>query len=329
MEKQYYISLPCGLTRTAQIIDIANRMKSLDSNIHIQAYDAVQGLLWNGGRIIYNSRMSEYSVAKNEQLYDVTIENLPEAVRRVRMLNDHGIPFNLTLNNVLENVDLEDDDGNYLLRNIENGINSVTVATKALTYHVKTNYPKLKTMGSICFAYGRIEEYIRACEIYDVVVMIPIFAYLPEKLTELPIEKLSFILNDNCNLFCHRKDHYRSMSRASMAGLTTFAEQSRCKTVSCPYKQTLDYRKVIPEGIDLETCNRVESITSKHFNAIEDFSKLPGGVNFNISPIARAGLVKLGINHFKLQGREMNQKNFDRQVVEFLESFVKNDLLSI
>ncbi|HNX95186.1 MAG TPA: hypothetical protein PKL14_08505 [Holophaga sp.] len=327
MGKPYYISIPCGLTRTEQIIDIAKRMKSLDSNIHIHAYDAVQGLLWNGGRIIYNSRMSQYSIAKNEQLYDVTVENLPEAVRRVRMLNDHGIPFNLTLNNVLENVDIEDEDGNYLLRNLENDLNSVTLATRALTYHVKSNYPKFKTMCSICFAYGKIEEYLRACEIYDLVVMIPIFAYLPEKVAQLPVEKLSFIVNDNCNLFCQRKEHYQSMSRASMAGLTTIDEQARCKTVSCPYRQKPGYRKLIPDGFDEKTCDRVAAIASKQFDSLGDLSKLPGGVNFNISPIARAELVKIGVNHFKLQGREMNQKNFDRQVVEFLEAFVKNDLL--
>lgn len=320
------ISIPCGLTRTQRVIELANHVHQLDKNIQIQAYDAVQGLQWNGGRVILNSKMSHLSLAKHEQLYDVTVENMHVAVDRVRRLNDHGIGFNLTLNNVLENLDVDDEDGNDILRRLENSQNSVTLATRALTHHVKQHYPKFKMTGSICFAFGTQEEYARACEIYDVVVMMPIFAYLPEVLSSLPADKLSFILNDGCSLYCQRKEHYQAMSRCSLAGMTTEAEQSRSKTVSCNYRRFPDYRKKLPVGITEEHCRRVTRIASEHFEAMGDLNALPGGEPFNISRQARADLLGRGVRHFKLQGREMNEANFERKVVEVLEAFISREL---
>jgi hypothetical protein len=324
MGTRYYINVGGGFTRTDRIIELADWARRLDKNIEIQAYDAVQGLQWNGGRAIFNHRMANTKLTHGVQLYDVTIENLNEAVRRVKKLNDHGVSFQLTLNNVLESVDLEDEDGNYLLRHLENDMNSVTVATRALTWHVKQNYPKFKVMGSICFAYGTLEEYIRACEIYDVVVMIPVFAYQPELLAKLPIEKLSFILNDTCALFCQRKDHYRALSRNSLAGMNTADEQFQVQNIpTCFRHMPNNYRTLLPEGVDAATCRRVEAIADKQFGTIKDFKTLPGGGAFNISPIARQELLRLGVNHFKLQGRELNPALFERQVVEFLEAFVQ------
>jgi len=322
MGKPYYISIGGGFTRTDRIIEIAEQARRLDKNIQIQAYDAVQGLQWNGGRIIFNTNMEGIKFASYGQLYDVSIDNMQEALRRVQKLNDHGIAFNLTLNNVLENVDVEDEDGNYLLRNLENDMNSVTVATRALTWHVKQNYPKFKIMGSICFGFGTLEEYLRACEIYDVVVMIPIFAYLPEIVSQLPVEKLSFILNDLCHLYCERKEHYRAVSRSSLSGMTTVDEQFQVRTIPACYRKFPGFRHKLPDGLDEATCDRVQAIAQAHFESMGDPKLLPGGMAFNISAPARAELLRLGVNHFKLQGREMNTANYERKV-DFLEAFMQ------
>ena len=323
MGKPYYINIGGGFTRTDRIIEIAEQARRVDKNIQIQAYDAVQGLQWNGGRVIFNTKMEGIKLASNGQLYDVSIDNMQEALRRVKKLNDHGIPFQLTLNNVLENIDLEDEDGNFLLRHLENDMNSVTVATRALTWHVKQNYPKFKIMGSICFCYGTLEEYRKACEIYDVVVMIPIFAYLPEIVSQLPVEKLSFILNDPCNLYCERKEHYRALSRSSFAGMATVDEQFQVRTIPTCYRKFPGFRSKIPDGLDEATCDRVQAIAEAQFESMGDPKLLPGGTNFNISGPARQELLRLGVNHFKLQGREMNTAEYERKVVEFLEAFMQ------
>lgn len=323
MSNPIYISVPGGFTRTQEIIALADEIRKLDDRIVIQAYDTAQGLQWNGGRLIINQRAAHLS--SHRKVYDVSTENLHEAVNRVRLLNEHGIPFNLTLNNVLENLDTEDEDGNYLLRHLENDMNWVTVATRALTQHVRSEYPKFKICASICFVWHDLEACKRACQTYDLVVMLPEFAYQDEALAQLPVDKLSFILNDDCYLYCRRKEHYQALSRSSLSGNLTRSEQEmNIQIGACLCQNQKGYRRLLPDGVSPDEAKRVTRIAVDQ--QYLDGEQVPGGHEFNITRATRRKLFQRGVNHFKLQGRAIPDELYRKVVSGFLEAVVREEL---
>jgi len=323
MENAIQISVPGGLVRTDAVLAIADKLRSAGKNIEVQAYDTVQGLQWNGGRLIVNRTVAD--ITPNRLAYDVTLDNLGEAVRRIRRLNEAGISFCFTFNNVLENLEVDDPEGNYLLSQLHSEMNAVTVSTRALAHHVRSNYPKFKLVSSICFVHDTFEKCKKACDDYDLVVMLPEFAYQEETFTQLPVEKLSFIINDDCFLFCRRKDHYQAVSRCSLAGNSSRVEQERnLQLGSCFARQQPGYLSKRPEGMSKEFCDRVTKAVKQQ--KVKDEDALPGHHEYNITKATRAELLRRGVRHFKLQGRAAAEYVYHNAVEEYLERFVRDEL---
>jgi len=324
MEKAYEFHISGGLTKTDEVIRIARKLRTYGKRITLHAYDTVQGMQWNGGRLIFNDQFAQD--ANRSHHSDVTIENPQLALERVARLNDEGISFNLTFNNTLESIDLDDEVGNYLLARLHNDMNSVTVATESLRRHVASNFPKYNVIASICMVLSQMDECVEACKRFDEVVMLPIFAYQPELLPSLPLDKLIFLINDLCHIFCLRKDHYDYISRCSLSGNSTYEEQMyNLSQAKCFCRAVPGYGNRVRHESDREVNARVNRIWQAQL-AQEGRKIHDSGFNFNITETARRELIRTGVTKFKLQGRDWNDADYQRQVVNFLESVVEHEL---
>jgi len=316
-------TVPAGLHRTETIIGLNQRVKATGKDIRIHAYDTVQGLQWNGGRLMFNS---EYVSDKKSSWYNLlTDSQLDIAVERARALNQAGIPFNLVFNSTLESIDLDDEAGNYLLRQLHNEMNSVTIASRALKQHVSTHFPKYGLTASICFVFNKPEQYQQACQEYDKVVVLPKFAYAMELLGGLPLDKLVFIVNDQCFLLCLRKDHYDAISRCNLAGNSTREEQRMNYSQGDCFMKNPNYQKRVFHENEYSFALRIERemITQRKKDGLQRGDM---EFDFNITPITRKLLIQRGVRNFKLQGRDYDDDSYQRKVVEFLEKMVREEL---
>jgi len=316
-------TVPAGFHRTDEILALDRRIQALGKGAQIHAYDTVQGLQWNGGRLLFNKDFIPDE--KSPWRADVTVENLDVALERARRLNDAGIPVNLVFNSTLETLDPEDEAGNFLLQRLHNGLNGVTVASEVLRQHISAHYPKYAITASICFVYKTPEQYKRACEKYDKVVLMPTFAYTPELLEGLPQDKLVFIVNDNCYLFCVRKDHYDYISRCSLSGNTTRQEQERNAPRGGCFLRDPKYRAYVAEQNDPVWVSKIERIRNDQLQA-DGLNPKDIEHNFTITPAARRHLIRLGYTNFKLQGRDYVDDSFQKKVADFLEKVVREEL---
>ncbi|HNX94564.1 MAG TPA: hypothetical protein PKL14_05340 [Holophaga sp.] len=323
MTQPIIFTVPAGLHRTQEIIDLNERVMAMGKNIQIQAYDTVQGLSWNGGRLIFNSKY--ISDPNSPWRQSLTQDQVQEAVARVRRLNDAGIPFNLVLNSTLENVDTDDEVGNYLLHHLQNERNGVTVASRALTQHISQNFPNYSITASICFCIGGKEKAKEFCERYDKVVLLPKFAYATEMMEGLPLDKLVFIVNDQCFLLCTRKEHYDAISRCYLSGNDTPQEQFQNTPCSDCFIKTPALRERVVKQTD-STFNKhlIDVFSSQRIN--DGLSSGDLEYDFNITPTTRRELIRRGICNFKLQGREYNNKEYHTAVIDFLERIVREEL---
>ena len=323
MAQPIIFTVPAGLHRTQDILALNERVKALGKNIHIHAYDTIQDLSWNGGRLTFNKRFvyGENSMWRRS----LTQDELQEALTRVKTLNDVGIPFNLVLNNTLENVDIDDEVGNYLLDRIHNEINGVTVASRALTEHISSNFPKYNITASICFCIESKERAKAFCDRYDKVVLLPKFAYTPELLEGLPIEKLVFIVNDHCSLICGRKEHYDAISRCYLGGNTTPQEQYQNMPCAGCFLKKPDFRKRFLKLMDVPFNRRLlELQRTQRIDA--GLSPSDMDYDFNITPITRRDLIHRGVCNFKFQGRDSKDSEYQTIVIDFIEKMAKEEL---
>lgn len=316
-------SVPAGLHRTDAIIQLNERIKATGKDVQIQAYDTVQGLQWNGGRLMFNREFITDERSTWRRL--LTVDQLDTAVERAGQLNRAGIPFNLIFNSTLESVDPDDEACNFLLQKLHNEMNAVTVASRSLKQHVATHFPQYELTASICFVFNEPEQYQRACQEYDKVVVLPKFAYAMERLEGLPLDKLVFIVNDECRLLCLRKGHYDAISRCSLAGNSTRDEQRFNFSQSGCFMTNPRYRdRVIKTNKDAFD-TKIEQLRIKQRQQ-DGLREGDFAYNFAITPSARKELVQRGIRNFKLQGRDYDDDGYQQRVVEFLEKMVQDEL---
>lgn len=323
MTRPIIFTVPAGLQRTQAIIDLNTRMKASGKPIEIHAYDTVQGLSWNGGRLMFNRELIQDP--KSAWYGILTQEDLREAVARIRRLNDEGIPFNLVFNSTLENVDLEDEVGNELLQRVHHEMNGVTVASRALTQHVATHYPKYSRTASICFCYEERERLQQLCDTFDKVVLLPKFAYAPELIEGLPVEKLVFIVNDQCYLLCTRKEHYDAISRCYLGGNNTYHEQQRNFPTGDCFMRKPGYRDRVNKVADPQLGARLEKLMGQQRKA-DGLAPTDLEYAFNITPSTRKDLIRRGVCNFKLQGRDCADGLYQGAVIDFLEKMVREEL---
>lgn len=323
MSTPFLFTVPCGLNRTDEILALNTRMKALGKHIRIQAYDQLLDSQWNGGRLIF--KKDPKALPSPMSATRLGVDHLAEVRRRVQRLNEAGVGFNLAFNSTMESLDVDDEDGNLLLEMIHNEQNGVTIATESLRRHVTANYPKLERTASICFTYDKLEQYQRACTLYDWVVMMPAFAYQPEFLAQLPAEKLVFIVNDTCYIHCPRKDHYDYSSRAFLIGNTSsFQQYLNSAHPRCLLAEP-KYRAKVHSEMDRKFTDRIDKIKQQQ---LEEDGLTPKDMEstFTLSPAARRGLIQSGVKGFKLQGREFLDDGFQRKVVDFLEKIIQQEL---
>jgi hypothetical protein len=303
-------------------------MRRSHPHIRIQTYDTVQGLQWNGGRLTFNQDLVQDPASGRFSQY--SIPELDQAVQRVRDLNDRGIAFHLTFNNTIESLDVDDDLGNYLLRNLQEprgGVtNSVTVSTRALARHIRSAYPGFSLTGSICFAFRDLEELQWAFETFDKVVLLPAFAYQPEVLETLPQGKAVFILNDKCYLFCPRKAHYTYVSRCNLSGNLSQREQAQNRAnEKCYSDESEAYRRSWRSPAEHELFLRIHEQREGHLRAEGIVDEAGQRHVFNVSGTARRRLLDLGVRDFKFQGRELTEARYAADVLGFFEALADGE----
>ena len=171
---------------------------------------------WNCGRVLSMLLRSDHEINTAAAEY----------VKR-------GIPVDLTFTNVnLKEADMKDVLGNRLLRffaerSTPDMQHAVIIGSDALYNHVKTNYPRLKTVSSILRitcdgGKGKLDSYLRLAEKYDKVMIHPddVFNYeLLEKLEDKG--RYELILNEYCMRNCPiRAFHYTTMAEQAPPGST-------------------------------------------------------------------------------------------------------------
>jgi len=323
MTTPFTFHIPGGILRTEELLGCTQRLRALGKDVSIEAFDTVQGLQWNGGRLVFSHKFLQ----KQDRYSDVTLDNIDEAVQRIQRINDAGIPFTLTFNSTMESLDVEDEAGNYLLQKLHNGMNGVTVATESLRRHIRANYPNYFITASICYTYSRVDELQAAFQRFDKVVAMPVLAYEEDNLQQLPMDRLIFILNDRCYLFCVRKDHYDYISRCSLAGHSTLEEQKRNQAgTKCFVAEVPGYRNKVRDASEVPRNIRISQIVERHQN--DPFEATRAGFNqgFNITAAARKRLFEIGVRHYKLQGREFDDRAYQERVIQLVERIAREEL---
>jgi len=310
-------ALPGGLNRYQEMLQLNDWILKTGKPARISVYDTLQGLQWNGGRPMVGFEV-------------LTADDLREAKRRAQLLNEAGISLSLTFNNTLSSVDVDDEDGNDLLTALHNELNSVTIASETLRQHIALNYPKYKRTASICFSYMRLDDYQPLFDRYDLVVAMPILAYQPEALQQVPLDRISFILNDTCWLFCPRKDHYDAISRGSIAGNSSVKEQVlNLSGAVCHVTHKLHGPK-LRAGVDQDLVRHIDKIRRTHFQDTEQKTERLGHCvrdgAYNITPKVRQSLIEMGVKNFKMEGRDYKPEEFQAGVVDFLKRIVMEEL---
>jgi hypothetical protein len=322
MADMFTFTVPGGFWRTEEIIALKRRIQATGKPVRIQTYDTVQGLQWNGGRLTFTPGLVQKEQAA---ICPFSADSLPEAVERVRYLNREGIGFHLAFNNILESLDVEDEAGNYLLQNLHHEMNGVTIATRALWRHITANFPKFERTASICFVLKGDEQYRKACGEFEKVVALPTMAYEPERLRGLPLDQLVFIANDECYLFCLRKDHYAIVSRCSMSGNSTRSDQVMNFGRDVCLGKGTDYWERTDKLFDQEWAGGIWRAREQQL-AEEGFTEKDHAYLLAITPATRRNLIQLGVRNFKLQGREYNNASYQGKVIEFLERMVRDEI---
>lgn len=322
MSDVFTFTVPGGFQRTEEILALAKRLRATGKPVQLVAYDTVQGLSWNGGRLTFSP---ELFPDKDLPFAPYSVSRIPEALERARALNREGIGFHLVFNNVLESLDVEDEDGNDLLRGLHHEMNGVTIATESLRSHVAEHYPKYEKTASICFAYMEEAQYQRALTRYEKVVMMPHLAYEPERLKGFPLDRLVFIANDECYLFCPRKDHYAQISRCSQGGNISPRDQAmNLRRMDCLGRNT-DYWDRTNQALDQEWARKIWMDRWEQLKS-EGHAEDSREALMAITPATRRQLISLGVRCFKLQGREYNAESYQDRVVDFIEQMVRDEL---
>ena len=165
-------------------------------------YDSIFGLKWNGGRVCMPQDTC----------------TIRELLRRIESYNNLGVGFNWSFTNLLlTKEDLSDEYCNLLLEATNNSLNGVILTSIDLRNYIKEKYPKLKIIYSVCNGLKKIEDYNRALNENDIVVLHPDFNHNYNYLEQLSKldgkDRLEVMVNDVCAFGCpFREQHYRNLS---------------------------------------------------------------------------------------------------------------------
>lgn len=152
--------------------------------------------IWNGGSTKHGRHVDAYEMQYIALQY-----------RR------HGVPLRLTMTNpVVENTDIHDRYANYILQNLNDGVNQVLVANSVLEKYIRTTYPEYPIVRSILAAehvfYDDSEKYfmtvLRKHKNNDL-------NFLNEIKNK---DKIEILINETCDEDCPRAyTHYLDFSK--------------------------------------------------------------------------------------------------------------------
>lgn len=228
---------------------------------------------------------------------------LNDALKIMDNYNDRGVGCRLTYSNVfIEESDLDDEICNKMLSHLNNrgGVgNGVIVSSDILAKYIKGKYPNLQIIASqvkpsvetgLGSDKDTVDYYNKLFDIYDIIVVNPFKVQDGEFLNKLVHhDRVEFIANHRCTPDCPiAKLHYETQMQFGMKAL----------------KQE-DYSKEL-ELLDKinEECLKVKATYPL------------AGTSLSQSDIE--GLVRLGFNQFKLEGRDNDGICFIRDLGDYI-----------
>ena len=272
--------------------------KDIIKNFDITVYDGINSCSWNGGRInrdiVYDNKTIEFYYRNN-------------------------ISIGLTFTNNI--IDLNDKEGNKLLKKFHKKGNVIISANLDLLKYIKKNYPLYKHTRSIT-SFGKISlpmsdddfnHYKFLEHYYDYIV--PRCEHVFDKrFINLDQSKYEIMLNDTCMYNCpYYGEHFQEIAKQNRLYNKPWQEggiEKMTEIEECWISERSTYKK--PKIFDPNTGNE---------KTIEKFGD-NYGMDLKSDQIMK--LKKQGINNFKITGREMNFEDFNNELNLYLIDHEKN-----
>lgn len=273
-----------GIKHSKNLIDnFINQKQYLDTTHKYfnYVYDSIFGLKWNGGRVC----SPKDSIP------------LTSLISLIKQYNDLGVGFNWSFTNLLlTKEDINDEYCNLLLEATNDSLNGVILTSSILKEHIKKNYPKLRIIYSVCNGLKSIDEYKKALDENDLVVLHPDFNHNHSFLEQLPDKKrIEVMVNDICSFGCpYRYEHYKQLSEYIL-------HQSTNPIIHFP--EELDMSSDLKRG-----CKAIRVGYSK-----DERNRL---TFYDIDM-----LQEMGFHHFKIIGREHEWKDYNQELNKYLNQY--------
>ena len=256
--------------------------KDLLAGLQATYYDMPNNCAWNGGRVNRTIDMTERMVATYNKF-------------------KHGICLGFT-NNVI--LDVGDETGNHLLRmitgeNNPNKLHGVVLCSETLRRYLRKNYPELILTYSITghptTDQLNFEGYYKELEAkYDVIV--PKYSHLPQVIELLEAGKLDgskyeILVNDNCNVTCQfYSEHFAQISHLN-------------SSIKHPWEEDKE------RSYQIEIKPKIKAgPIKKEANCVQDDIKVQELQRF----------YNMGVRHFKISGRDLEDIEFEYRLPEHL-----------
>ena len=256
--------------------------KDLIKGLQVTYYDMPNNCAWNGGRVNRTIDLTERMVTTYNKF-------------------KHGICLGFT-NNVI--LDVGDEVGNELLKMVtgENNphkLHGVVLCSETLRRYLRKNYPELILTYSITghptTDQLNFEGYYKELEAkYDVIV--PKYSHLPQVIELLEAGKLNgskyeILVNDNCNVTCQfYSEHFAQISHLN-------------SSMKHPWEED----KERSYHIEIKPKIKAGPIT-KEANCVQDDIKVKELQRF----------YDMGVRHFKISGRDLEDIEFEYRLPEHL-----------
>ena len=161
-------------------------------------YGSFENSIWNGGRA--------------NKPFDISFDDIKN---NIDLINQNGISVRYTFtNSLIKSNHLNDQISNKLMELANNGMNGVIVASEDLYNYLKEKYPNFHYVYSITNCSLNIEDYNKAYDKYDTLVLDQRLNKNIDFLKKLKgKEKIEILINHFCPINCPNiKKHYLSYS---------------------------------------------------------------------------------------------------------------------
>ena len=213
-------------------------------------YGNFPNCIWNGGRVTFGRHVDTVEMKLISERF-----------------NSFGVPLRLTMTNLMvKDTDVYDRYANYVMQNLNNGVNQVIVASPILEKYIREKYPEYPVVRSVQAAeevfYDDSDKYamsiIKRRKNNDL-------EYLKSIENK---DKIEFVASEFCAAHCDMSIHYRHTSRRQLYEV----------------EQEYECHNLIYENTSLCTGGNEITITREKIKEIYE---------------------PMGFSHFKISGREI------------------------